>query len=177
MSDPFDGRPFPRVVLIGAATLIGFSILAVAMVRLTGVGMTTLPLAPVIEARELVFLDQDDGITLAVIPGTEGADDDALVARLESGVDGFVLGVLRTTNRDRKLRGIPLDEPYLLAVREDGRLVFNDPATGGEIDVRAFGPTNFDSFLKLLRTEPRPLQAGDDTGNDTGAATPEPSTD
>lgn len=160
MSDPFEGRPFPRVVLIGAAALIGFAILAVAMVRLTGVGVTSYPLAPVVEARELVFRDLPDGKTLAIIPGA-GAERDALVAALETATDGFVLGVLRTTKRERKLRGIPFEAPYLLAVREDGRLVFIDPQTGNEIDVRAFGPTNWQSFVTLLRAEPKPMPDAD----------------
>lgn len=160
MSDPFEGRPFPRVVLIGAAAMIAFAILAAAMVRLTGIGATSYPLAPVIEARELVFKDQGNGKTLVFIPGSaEDHRDDALVAELDSGTDGFVLGVLRATNRNRKLRNVPFDAPYLLAVREDNRLVFIDPATDGEIDVRAFGPTNWGSFATLLRAEPKPMSA------------------
>lgn len=166
MSDPFEGRPFPRVVLIGAAALIGFAILAVVMVRLTGVGVTSYPLAPVVEARELVFREVGDGKTLAIIPGPGGPAEDALVAELDSGTDGFVLGVLRTTKRDRKLRGVPFEAPYLLAVREDGRLVFIDPQTGGEIDVRAFGPTNWGSFATLLRAEPKPMPAEMQSANE-----------
>jgi putative photosynthetic complex assembly protein len=157
MSDPFEGQPFPRGVLIGAALLIVFVIGAAAMVRLTGVGMTELPLAPVVEARELRFLDQEDGTTLVVIPehGTLGSN--GLVAVLESGVDGFVLGVMRTMVRERKARGIPLDAPYRLGLREDGRLIFEDPRAGRQIDLRAFGPDNLAAFAKLLRVEPKPM--------------------
>jgi putative photosynthetic complex assembly protein len=157
MSDPFEGRPFPRGVLIGAAALIVFVIAAAAMVRMTGVGMTELPPAPVAEARELVFLDQGDGRTLAVVPAHGDVAEDGVVAELESGVDGFVLGVMRGMRRERKVRHISFDEPYLLALRTDGRLVFEDPKTGAEIDLRAFGPDNLASFAKLLRAEPKPL--------------------
>jgi len=158
MSDPFEGRPFPRGVLIGAAALIVFVIAASAMVRMTGVGVTEMPPAPVVEARELVFIDQGGGRTLAVVPAHGDVADDGVVAELESGVDGFVLGVLRGMGRDRKVRDIPLDEPYLLALREDGKLIFEDPETGSQIDLRAFGPTNLASFAKLLRAEPKPLE-------------------
>ncbi len=96
MSDPFEGRPFPREVLIGAALLIGFVIAAAALVRFTGFGSTEMPLAPMVESRQLVFVDNGDGTTTVRVPGEDG-----VVAKLESGVDGFVLGVMRGMIRER----------------------------------------------------------------------------
>lgn len=157
MSDPFEGRPFPRGVLIGAALLIAFVIAAAAMVRITGVGGIQMPIAPVKEARELVFEDIDSGRMLVGLPSEEGGrvDRDAVVAILESGVDGFAMGVMRGMKRGRDRREIPLTMPYQLALLEDGRLVFRDPELGTEIDLRAFGPTNAAAFARLLRVEPR----------------------
>lgn len=157
MSDPFEGRPFPRGVLIGAAVLIAFVISAAALVRLTGVGGVEMPFAPVVEARELVFEDLDGGVTMVTLPGPEGADRDAVLGLMESGSDGFAMGVMRGMVRDRKARELPLGAPYQLALLEDGRLVFRDPSVGTEIDLRAFGPTNMASFARLLRVEPKPL--------------------
>ncbi|MBK5938631.1 photosynthetic complex assembly protein PuhC [Halochromatium roseum] len=157
MSDPFEGRPFPRGVLIGAALLITFVIAAAAMVRLTGVGGVEMPFAPVIEARELVFEELGGGVTMVALPGPTGADRDAVLGLLESGADGFAMGVMRGMVRDRKARDLPLDAPYQLALLEDRRLVFRDPSVGTEIDLRAFGPTNMASFTPLLRVEPKPL--------------------
>lgn len=157
MSDPFEGRPFPRGVLIGAALLIAFVIAAAAMVRLTGVGGVEMPFAPVAEARELVFEDLGGGQTMVALPGPEGADRNAVVALLQSGQDGFAMGVMRGMVRDRKARDIPLNAPYQLALLEDGRLVFRDPKVGTEIDLRAFGPTQVGAFAPMLRVEPKPL--------------------
>jgi putative photosynthetic complex assembly protein len=160
MSDPFEGRPFPRGVLIGAALLIAFVIGAAAIVRLTGVGGVEMPFAPVVEARDLVFEDLGNGVTMVALPaadGTQGADRNAVIGLMESGVDGFAMGVMRGMVRDRKARDLPLDGPYQLALLEDGRLVFRDPSVGTEIDLRAFGPTNMGSFVPLLRAEPAPL--------------------
>jgi len=151
VSDPFEGRPFPRAVLIGAALLIGFVILAAAMVRVTGVGGTETPLPPVLESRELVFLDNGDGTTTVEIAGDQGT-----LAELKSYVDGFVLGVMRGMVRERKAYDAPLDAPYVLSLREGGLLLFEDPLTGRRIDLRAFGPTNTASFARLLRLEPEP---------------------
>jgi putative photosynthetic complex assembly protein len=157
MSDPFEGRPFPRGVLIGAALLIAFVIAAAAMVRLTGVGGVEMPFAPVAEARELVFVDLGDGVTMVALPGPDGADRNAVVGVLRSGEDGFAMGVMRGMVRGRKARDIPLDAPYQLALLEDRRLVFRDPSVGTEIDLRAFGPTNLAAFSPMLRVEPKPL--------------------
>ena len=150
MSDPFEGRPFPRGVLIGAALLIGFVIAAAAMVRLTGVGGSDMPIAPIAESRQLVFVEHGDGTTSVNVP------DEGTIAVLESGVDGFVLGVMRGMVRERNSHDVSHDQPYLLTLREDGRLLFEDPATGRLIDLRAFGVTNAGSFAQLLRAEPRP---------------------
>jgi putative photosynthetic complex assembly protein len=148
VSDPFEGRPFPRAVLIGAALLIGFVILSAAMVQITGVGGTQTPLPPVVESRELVFLDDGAGTTTVRIAGEDGK-----LAELESGIDGFVLGVMRGMVRERKAYDVPLDAPYVISLRGGGILLFEDPQTGRQIDLRAFGPTNTAAFARLLRAE------------------------
>jgi putative photosynthetic complex assembly protein len=152
VSDPFEGRPFPRGVLIGAALLIGFVIISAALVRITGVGGTETPVPPIVESRELVFIDLGDGTTSVRI-----ADGGGQVAELQTAVDGFVLGVMRGMVRERKAYDASLDAPYLLSLREGGVLLFEDPLTGRRIDLRAFGHTNTDSFARLLRAEPKPI--------------------
>ncbi|MGD8206459.1 MAG: photosynthetic complex assembly protein PuhC [Thiohalocapsa sp.] len=148
MSDPFEGRPFPREVLIGAALLIGFVIVATATVRVTGIGGTELVTAEPVESRQLVFVENPDGTTDVRVPGTSKA-----IARLRTQDDGFVLGVLRGMVRERKSYDADLDAPYLLSLRADGSLLFEDPSTSRRIDLRAFGPTNFGAFAELLRAE------------------------
>jgi putative photosynthetic complex assembly protein len=173
MSDPFEGRPFPRGVLIGAAALIAFVISAVALVRLTGVGGTEIPPAPIEFAIELRFHEQGDGTTLVYAD----ADPEA-IAQLESTVDGFVLGVLRTMARERRGYEIDMTEPYKLMLLEDGRFLFKDPSTGREIDLGAFGPTNAQSFANLLQDvqlpPPADAAAADASGvaPESGAGTP-----
>jgi putative photosynthetic complex assembly protein len=103
----------------------------------------------VLESRELVFLDDGQGTTQVQIAGEDGT-----LAELESGVDGFVLGVMRGMVRERKAYEVPLEEPYLISLREGGVLLFEDPLTGRRIDLRAFGPTNTAAFARLLRAVP-----------------------
>jgi len=73
-----------------------------------------------------------------------------VVEVLEPGTNGFVRGVLRGLARDRKLRGIGPQPPFELTRWTDGRLSLTDTATGREIELDAFGPTNVGAFARLL---------------------------
>jgi putative photosynthetic complex assembly protein len=138
-------RSFPLGALIGAAVLIGFSLLAVTAARVSGIGQAEHRPPPAVQSVELRFEDRTDGAVLVF----EGRSDD-LVAVVEPGTGGFVRGVLRALVRDRRSQGGGAGEPFRLAQRADGRLTLEDPSTGRLIDLRAFGPTNEEAFARLL---------------------------
>ncbi|MBL8672024.1 MAG: hypothetical protein JNK11_15295 [Alphaproteobacteria bacterium] len=150
MSDHFSDRPFPRGALIGAAALIGFALTAAAVGRAAGVGTTSLPDAPEQSARDLRFADRDDG-AVAVYEATSGS----LVAVIEPGTNGFARGVLRGLARERKRQDIEAAPPFRLTRWADGRLSIEDPQTGRRIDLGAFGPTNIETFARLMAAEAR----------------------
>ncbi len=144
--DPFEGRTFPRGILIGAAVMIGFTISVAAFVRLTGIGKSELEFAEVVKARTLYFDDQGSG-TITVY--TEGQP----IATLDSGEDGFIFGVLRGLGRHRKVQSIDTKTPFVVSLRADGRLLLEDPETGDQLDLRAYGQDNRDAFAALLNAE------------------------
>lgn len=152
MSDPFEGRPFPRAMLIGAAILIGFSIALAAFVRMTGIGKSEMTLTEPAASRLLRFAKQDHGKTL-VYAVTE---NNALIDVLDSGEDGFIVHVLHLLSRQRIQRNLPEDAPYLISLRADGRLILEDPLTGEKIDPRAFGPDHVAAVNKLFTAPARP---------------------
>jgi len=145
VSDPFRGRPFPLGALIGAAALIGFSLLAVTAVRISGIGRAESPPPPAMESVDLRFEDRKDG-AVAVYEDR----GDKVVDVLAPGSGGFVRGVLRALARERRSRGAMETVPFRLSRREDGRLTLEDLSTGRLIDLKAFGPTNADAFARLL---------------------------
>jgi putative photosynthetic complex assembly protein len=151
VSDTFRGRPVPLGALIGAAALIGFSLLAVTLAKVTGVGGSEVPPAAPVAIADLRFEDRADGAILVY-----DARGEALVAVVEPGEGGFVRGVLRALARERRGYDAGPEEPFRLARREDGRLTLEDPETGSLVDLRAFGPTNAASFARLLPAEPGP---------------------
>jgi len=138
----------PRVPLIAAAALVLASLAAVAIVRLTGVGVAHYPDAAAVEVRELRFEDRSDG-AIRVVDARDGSEVEVLV-----GANGFVRGTLRGLARERRRQGIGADLPFRLIGRADGRLTLEDPATGRRVDLESFGPTNAAAFAHLMSRKP-----------------------
>ena len=98
---------------------------------------------PVI-SRMLQFKDQKDGAVLVIdVKNNE-------VLEVIEGEAGFVRGVLRAINRERRMRVISQEEPMQLAAYQDGRLILEDPKTKVLIELESFGKTNAESFSTLL---------------------------
>ncbi|AFL74348.1 putative photosynthetic complex assembly protein [Thiocystis violascens DSM 198] len=149
MSDALNNRPFPKGVLIAMAALLGFIILMISVARLTGTKMDLAPVTPEVLAREIKFLDLADG-AVAVYDVETGA----LIQTLPPGEGGFIRGVLRSMERQRKGYQADLSEPFHLARRESGDLTLKDPITGIQLELKAYGATNEAAFEQLLPAPP-----------------------
>ncbi len=134
---------FPKWTLYFAGGIMAFSLIAVALIRITGNGPDQLAAAAVSE-RLLRFDDMRDGGVL-VSDGVTGARVTELHGEL-----GFVRGALRALTRERHARDIGSKQPFKLTARADGRLTLADPSTGQRIDLESFGPTNSGEFLRFL---------------------------
>lgn len=145
MSDAFEGRPFPKGVLIAVAALIGFTIIMIGIARITGYMMSQEPVTAEVLSRDLSFVEQDDG-TMSVIDVGTGE----LVQTLPPGSEGFIRGMLRSLARQRAGYQVPLSDPFHLAIRENGSLTLEDPVTGMLLDLRAYGETNEAAFAALM---------------------------
>ncbi len=142
------------MALVGAALLLGFAILAATGSRLTDIGTTGLPPAEALMSRDFYFRDMPDG-SLAVT----AAADERVVEMLAPGSGGFVRGVMRGLNRERKLRGIGPEPSFRLTRWRDGGLSLSDSATGVRIDLEPFGPSNSAAFARLLLSEASPASS------------------
>jgi putative photosynthetic complex assembly protein len=149
-----NGTTFPRALLFGLAGVVLASLAAVGFGASTGIGRVELPLAdgPAVAQRDLRFDDRDDGGI-----SVRDADDGSLVAAVEPATGGFLRATMRGLVRERKRQGIGPEMPFRLALGTDGRLVLADPATGRIVDLRAFGPTNHETFARLLPEMPAAL--------------------
>lgn len=138
-------QPFPRGVLIGAAMLIGTTIVLAGAARTTGIGTTRVVTSTAVESRDLRFADRRDG-SIAVVD----AANEQTVTVLPPGTNGFIRGALRGLSRERKQQGIGAGPAFRLVRWADGRLTIEDTVTHRVIDLGAFGPTNSAAFAELL---------------------------
>lgn len=129
------------------SVLIGFLIIVLALVafaRFQGLGWTV-PDAPVLWERSLIFVDTPEGNISA-----RDFSDSKEVA-LFKGEQGFLRGSLRALARERKMRGIGSEAPFVVLAHTDGRLTLTDPSTSQRIDLESFGPTNSAIFRQFKK--------------------------
>ena len=137
---------FPRGALLGAAALIGLTIVSAATARLAGLTQPR-PEAAVLVARDLRFEDKQDGSIAVHDVGTN-----TTVETLAPGSNGFIRASLRSLAKRRQFDG-DTSQVFRLTAWADGRLTLDDPVTGRPIELEAFGETNEAAFAKLLVSE------------------------
>ncbi|MFM7344264.1 MAG: photosynthetic complex assembly protein PuhC [Tagaea sp.] len=142
-----DADAVPAPLLAAAIALVALTLLATALVRVTGIGadQAAPPAGAAAIERAMRFVDRDDG-GIDVIDARDGR----IFAAFEPGEDGFARATLRGLVRERKRADLGAETPFRLALSSDGRLVLDDPATGRFVDLRAFGATNAGAFARLL---------------------------
>lgn len=140
----------PRGVLLAAAVLLGISVTLAAQARSARTSDSALASSHEVDASaELRFEDRDDG-SVAVLDA-KTSEEVAIVPPVEG---GFVRGVMRGMFRTRKLESIDPDEHFRLTRYSNGSLVLEDPESGRRVELRSFGPTNYQAFARMLETEP-----------------------
>jgi len=145
MSHSHPNLAFPRAALLAAAALLTLALVSAAATRIAGDYVMERPPGVAAANSDLRFADRNDGaVVVTRVP------DGSTIAVLEPGTNGFVRGVLRGLARERRFRGVGAEEPFRLTRWADGRLSLKDPATGRNIELRAFGPTNEAAFARLL---------------------------
>ncbi len=141
---------FPRTPLIAAGALVVASVIGVAVVRLTGIGMAHVPDAAPIAVREFRFEDRPDGSIVVL-----DASGQRVIETVAPGTNGFLRGTMRGLARERKRQSIGPELPFRMVGRADGALTLEDPATGRHVDIGSFGPTNAAVFSHIMANPAR----------------------
>ena len=136
----------PKPALYMAAALVVLVLGLAISARVFGLGGSRELATTVLVQRSLRFADAANGGIIVT-----DASTNTQAALLEPGTNGFLRGALRALTRERALAGIGRDVPFTLVRYTDGRLVLNDPATSQHITITSFGPTQVESFDRLLR--------------------------
>jgi putative photosynthetic complex assembly protein len=139
----------PKPIIAAAGTLILLALVAVVIVRLTGVGAVHENDAAAVSVREFLFEDRSDGSIVIL-----DARNRQLVDTVAPASNGFLRGTMRGLARERKRQGIGPEVAFQLVGRADGRLTLVDPGTHRRVDLESFGPTNAEVFAKLMAPQP-----------------------
>jgi putative photosynthetic complex assembly protein len=152
MSEAVAERMVPRGALLGAAALIGFSLVAAGLGRVTGVGTVRTDYATTVQTASFRFEDRSDGGISVIAP-----ESDATIGVVPAGTDGFVRTVLRSLAFDRRRHGVGAGPAFVIAKWSDGHTTIDDPVTGRRVDLAAFGAANMQAFehvVALRRDKP-----------------------
>jgi putative photosynthetic complex assembly protein len=145
MSEAIANRMVPRGAILGAAALIGFSLVAASVGRLTGVGAVRTDYANTVQTTSFRFEDRTDGGISVIAPETE-----VIIGVVPAGTDGFVRTVLRSLAFDRQRHGVGAGPAFVIAKWSDGHSTIDDPSTGRRVDLAAFGVANMQTFERLV---------------------------
>jgi putative photosynthetic complex assembly protein len=145
MSEAAANRMVPKGAVAGAAVLIGFSLVAASLGRLTGVGTLRADYASTVQTESFRFEDRTDGGISVIAPETG-----ATIGVVPAGTDGFVRTVLRSLAFDRQRHGVGAGPAFIIAKWADGHSTIDDPSTGRRVDLAAFGAVNMQAFEHLV---------------------------
>lgn len=145
MSEAVASRMVPKGAIIGAAALIGFSLVAAGVGRLTGVGAVRADYANTVHTVSFRFEDRADGGISVIAP-----ESGATIGVVPAGTDGFVRTVLRSLAFDRQRHGVGAGPAFTITKWSDGQSTIDDPVTGRRVDLAAFGVANMQTFEHLV---------------------------
>ncbi len=135
----------PKPIIVAAISMVVFVILISAVARMRGMAVGGDPGSTVISERAMQFSDRADGAVVVTLPPAGDT-----LAVLLPGSNGFVRGALRAFVRERRLRSLGPEVPFVVKRWASGAVTLEDPATGEQVELGAFGPTNRDAFARLL---------------------------
>lgn len=143
----------PRQALWAASGLVFLALAGTTAVRAGWLPVMADPQAMRAEAqvapiaqRDLLFQDRaTDGAV--VVTDISGA---AVATIMPASEQGFVRGVMRGLVRERRLKQASMASPFRLQLWADNGLTLTDLATGRQIELGAFGPTNRAAFAVML---------------------------
>lgn len=142
----------PRPLLIGAALLMGSTLVLASFAHQYGADDNLLMNDTRFEGVDLRFEDRADGAVLVI----DAADDQPLTT-LEPGTNGFIRSVLRGLVSERTGGDDVYRSAFRLQRTADGNLMIGDPVTGREVHLAAFGAASVAAFEQLMpaRDQPR----------------------
>ena len=140
-----DKEMVPRALARALLALVLSCLAIVTWASLTDRPLESTPQAAPILQERFIYLSSEMSGAARVLDA-----NGVVIADLNPEEGGFVAGVQRVLDRERAKRGVSLDGPVSLQLREGNRLSIVDPTTGWSAELMGFGATNTRAFARLL---------------------------
>ena len=135
----------PKAALRALFGLICAVVIMVGLARIFDMPRAATPdIAPIVAQRS-IYLSADMSGKVVVLD-----EFGALIADLSPEEGGFISGVARVIERERRMRAVPQDGLVTVIWRENGRLSIYDPSTEWSADLMGFGQDNARAFAQLI---------------------------
>ena len=135
----------PRGLVVAMFSLMLATLLMVGVAQWTGApnaGVVTA--SPVVQTREIALIGDRSGAYAA--QDTDGT----VLAMSDRDAAGFIGVMGRVVDRKRRAAGLPVADPVILQLHDNGTLSIIDPSTGMDIALIGYGDDNVAAFRRLL---------------------------
>ena len=138
-------KKMPKAMLRVMIALVVFILIVVSVARVSGLSLVGSPPQSEVVATASLYLLSDKSGGVRVL-SSEGV----LLANLTGEEGGFVSGVARAVDYERRKQGVELNTSIEVIWRENGRISVYDPSTAWQADLMGFGADNSRAFAMLL---------------------------
>ncbi len=126
-------------LMLGSVALVGVAQYA----KLPNVGVVTN--VSVVKDRTVTLVGARDG-AYSVLD-----DQGNIIAMSSDDKAGFIGVIGLSVNRERTVKGMPLDAPVRLVLRDTGHMAIIDDSTGWTFEMLGYGSDNVAAFTNLLK--------------------------
>ena len=130
-----------RIIIAVAALALALTVLA----QLTGIGAMKTELGSVMSEKPIRILVADTGEVR--VTDLDGGRD---YLTFSEGRGAFFRSIERAFSLKRRTGDVAADAPYMITTWSTGRMTLNDPATGHQVPIDAFGVSVTETFADLI---------------------------
>jgi putative photosynthetic complex assembly protein len=142
------GQRQARLMIKIIASIAMLALVFAIVGKFTGIGADRVVNGAVVATYPVtMMLDADDAVAL------KSAETGAVIVGFDKGHGGFLRGAIRAFGLKRHQMNIAPAAPYVVTKWESGRVTLNDPSTGHQVPVDAFGPMVTKMFAPLVETK------------------------
>jgi putative photosynthetic complex assembly protein len=139
------GQRQARLMIRIIASVACLGLMFAIVGTLTGIGADRVVNGAIVSTYPVtMMIEGDDAVAL------KSVETGAVIVGFDKGHGGFLRNAIRAFGLKRNQMNIEPQAPYVVTRWESGRITLNDPSTGHQVPVDAFGPMVTKMFAPLV---------------------------